>query len=259
MAQKDAEVAKKSEVQGEPKAVVIAKLEASERAQSAARHVKVYMNAVEYKAKCAHHLLEEWQCKVQINCTTVAPGAAEERPMWSTPTLDALADSMNEAIAHYKESKDAVPVVPPKKPEPGPGPVEKRIMSLEKKYGTGEFAAGNGPGACKLEGNRVGLFVKGKGCQPIPEETEITGKDAAKDAEELAKAVEGKGKKEESTEDKKEEEMEKDAPKKPKKQKAEGEADKHPTDGEGKSEKPKVMTLEQIERRIAKLEGDMKV
>ena len=117
--------------------------------------------------------------------------------------------------------------------------MEKRIMGLEKKYKTGEFAAGNGPGACKLEGNRVGVFMKGKGCQPIPEEPEITAGDAAKDAAALASAVEsgsgsGSGSGSEGA--------------------AESEAGKHATDGEGKSDKPKL-SLKQIEERIAKLES----
>jgi hypothetical protein len=232
VASKDAEAAKKSEMEREPKGVVIAKLDASERAQAAARHVKVYMNAVEYKAKCAHQLLEEWQCKVQINCTVVdASSAAEDRPMWSTPTLDALADTMNEAIAGYKEAKESIPAVPAKKGPAPLTPTEKRVLKLEKKYGTGEFAAGMQGGSCKLEGNRVGHFVKGE-CVPFEEEKKVDVKDVAKDVAALAGGDGSAG------------------------EKAAGAAGKHPADGEGKSDKT---DLGAIEARIQKLEGELKL
>jgi len=195
IASKDADMAKQSEIVKEPKAVVMAKLDASERAQSAARHVKVYMNAVEYKAKCAKALLEEWQCKVMINCTanTNADEPTDEKPLWSTPTLDALADTMNEAISTYKDAKESVPRLPKKKADAPMSPVEKRIISLEKKYGTGEFAAGNQPGACKLEGGRVGHFVVGKGCVPFDSEKVVYDKEMAAGADAGASGAAGSG------------------------------------------------------------------
>jgi hypothetical protein len=191
IAAKDAAGAKKSEVEREPKAAVIAKFEASERAQAAARHVKVYANAVEYKASCAEALMHEWECKVLINCTVPEKAKEEEKPLWSTPTLDALNDKMMESITEYKSAKESVPAVPPKPKPEKPGPVETRIMELEKKYGTGDFAPGVQGGACKLEGNRVGHFVKGS-CVPFEEEKKALKEQAKAIAAEEAKQAAAK-------------------------------------------------------------------
>eukprot|EP00947_MAST-08B_sp_MAST-8B-sp1_P003700 g3700.t1 len=109
-AHKAAEVAKQSEDDREPQQVTLSKLHASQKAMEAGRQTKVYLNAVIYKTHCAEKLLHDWECKVQVNCTLSgtsgdSAGTGADKPSWSTPTLDALAEHMNEAVGSWKEAQ----------------------------------------------------------------------------------------------------------------------------------------------------------
>jgi hypothetical protein len=175
----DAEVAHAAEIKREPQPVVLSKLQASQKAQESARHTKEYLNALIYKTKCAEKLLHDWECKVKINCTAAQGPTMPERPVWSTPILDALAQKMSEADGEYQEAKGNVPKL---EPEPAPKPpsaAEKKLAKLEKKYKPP-------PCMCKLEGGRCGIFIKGGGgvCQEMPTPAES----AAATAVDLARA-----------------------------------------------------------------------
>ena len=109
-------------------------------------------------------------------------------------------------------------------------------------------------GACKLEGGRVGHFVKGN-CVPFEDEKQIVdAAEVAKDMKSLAEDEEkaaGDKKAADAAEDKE--------AKKPKRE--------NPADSEGGSDKPAAASadgkaagddLSKIEDRIEKLEGDLK-
>merc|ERR1711871_76200 len=143
-----------------------------------------------------------------------------------------------------------------KKPPAPPSAVEKRIMKLEKKYGTGEFAPGNQGGACKLEGGRVGHFVKGA-CVPFEDEKQIVdAAEVASDMKKLAEDEEKAGADKKATEEKDDTKYPNPNPKKEK---------TNVEDSEAGAEKPKTEKgkaagddLGKIESRIEKLEGDLK-
>jgi hypothetical protein len=169
-AHKAAEVAKQSEDDREPQQVTLSKLHASQKAMEAGRQTKVYLNAVIYKTHCAEKLLHDWECKVQVNCTLSgtsgdSAGTGADKPSWSTPTLDALAEHMNEAVGSWKEAQKAVPEAPPKPKPTEKSKIEKTLEKMEKKFGKTE---GERECQCILDGGRCGRFVKGKGCVAVP-------------------------------------------------------------------------------------------
>ena len=134
----------------------------------AARHTKVYLNAVMYKTKCAEDLLHRWECMVKVNCTGggQSPVAGDDKPAWSTPTLDALAEKMNEATGVADEAKKAVPkIVEPPAPTPM-SPLEKKLLHMEKKYKLPSDAAiGEKECQCALSDGKCGVWgANGLGC-----------------------------------------------------------------------------------------------
>jgi hypothetical protein len=108
-ADRDAEDAKLAEINKESQDVVIGKLQVSEKAMEVARQTKMYVDALKYKVKCAAAVLKEWQCKVKMNCTSTASDKGpEDKVDWSSPVLDQLADSMNQAVSEHANLMDEV-------------------------------------------------------------------------------------------------------------------------------------------------------
>ena len=164
----ESELAHTAELTKKPIQHTMAQLEASQKAMEAARHTKVYLNAVMYKTKCAEDLLHRWECMVKVNCTGggQSPVAGDDKPAWSTPTLDALAEKMNEATGVADEAKKAVPkIVEPPAPTPM-SPLEKKLQGMEKKYKLPSDAAiGEKECQCALSDGKCGVWgANGLGC-----------------------------------------------------------------------------------------------